>query len=141
MALKSINIVVAALSVIPGLDKVGGVISVVTGIINLLVKDNGSIFDTLIKGLIGHELLKDHYSFIKAHLSTILFNINNKKFDYACQVIESTYDQVNERMQNGLLKSWYTSMSNKVSLQLLVLYYKANVQVIQAFDQVLKKLM
>ena len=30
-------------------------------------------------------------------------------------------------------------MSNKKSLQLLVLYYKANVQIVQIFDQVLKK--
>lgn len=107
---------------------------------DLINESNVVSFDSIIQGLIGQNFIIDHYDFIKGNISAAWYNLKIKKYEEACQVVVSTYFQANERLQDGTLKMWYTAMSNKKSLQLLALLYKANVQMVQALDYALQKL-
>ena len=115
-------------------------IELLSGLMDLINDSNVVSFDSIIQGLIGQNFIIDHYDFIKGNISAAWYNLKIQKYEEACQVVVSTYFQANERLKDGTLKMWYTAMSNKKSLQLLALLYKANVQMVQALDQALQKL-
>lgn len=98
IAQKSINEIAGILGLIPGLEQFGGVIGVISGLVDLLSSNYQNSFNSIIQGMIGQALFIDHYSTIKGNLDKITINIGIQKLDQACQDALDTLTQVQVRM-------------------------------------------